>query len=188
MRIGFASHMGILCFAFWSAYDERECDGLCINKTVYHMKTAGKPNLWNRLEYAYSARRFLPLISLNVFGGRINQPLKQTITHIADWGPWGVNLVPWTNWNVECTRGARGEDSHLSVFLCIMLSTIFACTLRKANFCEHCNCWLSSLHYICWYFPLEGQTLKQAQAQWRKCKYQLSIMAFFEQNEDVWPR
>ena len=68
----------------------------------------------NRLEYAYSARRFLPLISLNVFGGRINQPLKQTITHIAEWSLWGVNLVPWTNWNVECTRGARGEDSNLT--------------------------------------------------------------------------
>lgn len=34
----------------------------------------------NILDYAYSARRFPPLISLNVFGGRINGPLKQTLS------------------------------------------------------------------------------------------------------------
>lgn len=144
----------------------------------------------NRLEYAYSTRRFLPLISLNVFGGRINQTLKQTITHIVEWRPWGVNLVPWTNLKCRRHEGSEGrrQQLNLSVFLCVMFSTIFVCTLRKANFCEHCNCWLSSLHSICWFVPLEGQTLKQAQAQWRKCKYQLSIMEIFEQNEDVWPR
>ena len=40
------------------------------------------------LDYAYSARRFPPVILLNFFGGRINEPLKQnliTITHINYW-------------------------------------------------------------------------------------------------------
>ena len=50
------------------------------------------------LDYAYSARRFPPVILLNFFGGRINEPLKQTLsrslTQITEWRQWGVNLVP----------------------------------------------------------------------------------------------
>ena len=98
----------------------------------------------NRLEYAYSARRFLPLISLNVFGGRINQPLKKTITHIAEWRPGGrggqLSSVNALKCRMHEGSEGRRQQLNLSVFLCVMLSTIFACTLRKANFCEHCNC------------------------------------------------
>ena len=97
----------------------------------------------NRLEYAYSARRFLPLISLNVFGGRINQPLKKNDhSHCRLEAGGGGQLSCLNELKCRMHEGSEGrrQQLNLSVCLCVMLSTIFVCTLRKASFCEHCNC------------------------------------------------
>ena len=97
----------------------------------------------SRLEYAYSARRFLPLISLNVFGGRINQPLKKNDhSHCRLEAGGGGQLSCLNELKCRMHEGSEGrrQQLNLSVCLCVMLSTIFACTLRKASFCEHCNC------------------------------------------------
>ena len=97
----------------------------------------------NRLEYAYSASRFLPLISLNVFGGRINQPLKKNDhSHCRLEAGGGGQLSCLNELKCRMHEGSEGrrQQLNLSVCLCVMLSTIFACTLRKVSFCEHCNC------------------------------------------------
>ena len=78
----------------------------------------------NRLEYAYSARRFLPLISLNVFGGRINQPLKKTITHIAEWRPGGRGgqLSSLNELKCRMHEGSEGRRQQLKcVFVCYVV-------------------------------------------------------------------
>ena len=63
------------------------------------------------LDYAYSARRFPPVILLNFFGGQINEPLKQTLsrslTQITEWRQWGINLVLSTNRNVKMHKRRR---------------------------------------------------------------------------------
>ena len=73
----------------------------------------------NRLEYAYSDRRFLPLISLNVFGGRINQPLKKTITHIADWRPVGGGQLSCLN-ELKC-RMHEGSERRRQQLKCVFV-------------------------------------------------------------------
>lgn len=84
-RIGFAYHMGILC---WHSDPHMMSASATVFATVKRFITyrsdCRKSQIHeNMLDYAYSARRFPPVILLNFFGGRINEPLKQTLRSIT---------------------------------------------------------------------------------------------------------
>ena len=77
----------------------------------------------NRLEYAYSARRFLPLISLNVFGGRINQPLKKNDhSHCRLEAGGGGQLSCLNELKCRMHEGSEGRRQQLKcVFVCYVV-------------------------------------------------------------------